>query len=89
MVVLQRAYKEQEKEPQCVYKEKGNEVIWETFTENLCARLGPIDCEDFDKSLLKIVQTEYLRENQNEFQWLGNQVKDWIQKTLIGTFMAG
>lgn len=53
------------------------------------SRFGPTDCEDFDESLSKIRQTGLLRDYQREFERLGNQVKGWTQKALVGTFMGG
>lgn len=43
------------------------------FKEELRARFGPTDCEDFDEALSKIKQTGTLREYQKEFERLGNQ----------------
>lgn len=42
-----------------------------------------------DEALSKIEQTGSLREYQKEFERLGNQVRGWTQKALVGTFMGG
>ncbi|KAJ9166893.1 hypothetical protein P3X46_021582 [Hevea brasiliensis] len=57
--------------------------------KELWSRFGPTDCEDFDESLSKIRQTGLLRDCQREFERLGNRVKGWTQKALVGTFMGG
>ncbi|KAG8642458.1 hypothetical protein MANES_12G088990v8 [Manihot esculenta] len=67
----------------------GTIVTWEIFSEELWSRFGPTDCEDFDESLSKIRQTGLLRDYQREFERLGNRVKGWTQKALMGTFMGG
>ena len=64
-------------------------MTWETFVEELWARFGPTDCEDFDEALSRVKQTETLREYQKEFEKLGNHVQWWTQKVLVGTFMGG
>lgn len=74
---------------QRVYKDEGKTITWEAFEEELWARFGPTDCEDFDESLSKIKQTGSLREYQKEFERLGNRVHGWTQKALVGTFMGG
>jgi hypothetical protein len=71
------------------YHEDKKEVSWEIFVEELWARFGPTDCEDFDESLSKIRQTGSLREYQKEFERLGNRVQGWTPKALVGTFMGG
>lgn len=72
------------------YKVEDNkEVTWEIFVDELWARFGPTDCEDFDESLSKIRQLGSLRDYQKEFERLGNKVKGWTQKALVGTFMGG
>lgn len=71
------------------YKEEGKEVTWEIFVEELWARFGPTDCEDFDEALSKVRQTGSLRDYQKEFERLGNRVHGWTQKALVGTFMGG
>ncbi|TXG53425.1 hypothetical protein EZV62_022594 [Acer yangbiense] len=38
------------------YKEEGKEVTWEIFQEELWARFGPTECEDFDEALSKVQQ---------------------------------
>ncbi|KAH9734992.1 hypothetical protein KPL71_017589 [Citrus sinensis] len=71
------------------YQEEGIIVTWETFVEELWARFGPMDCEDFDEALSRVKQTGTLREYQKEFEKLGNRVQGWTQKALVGTFMGG
>ncbi|XP_043817377.1 uncharacterized protein LOC110625649 [Manihot esculenta] len=71
------------------YEEEGKEVSWDTFVEELSFRFGPTECEDFDESLSKIRQTGPLRDYQREFERLGNKVKGWTLKALVGTFMGG
>lgn len=71
------------------YQEEGKTVTWQEFVEELWARFGPTDCEDFDEALSHIKQTGTLREYQKEFERLGNRVQGWTQKALVGTFMGG
>ncbi|KAH9671355.1 hypothetical protein KPL70_017339 [Citrus sinensis] len=71
------------------YQEEGQPVTWETFVDELWARFGPTDCEDFDEALSRVEQTRSLREYQKEFERLGNRVHGWSQKALVGTFMGG
>ena len=53
------------------------------------ARFGPSECKDFDEALSRIKQTSSLREYQREFERLGNRVRGWTQRALVGTFMGG
>jgi hypothetical protein len=71
------------------YREEGRLVTWEFFEEELLARFGPTDCEDFDEALSRVRQGGSLRDYQKEFERLGNRVHGWTQKALIGTFMGG
>ncbi|KAH9768883.1 hypothetical protein KPL71_011779 [Citrus sinensis] len=71
------------------YQEEGRDVTWEIFMEELWARFGPTDCEDFDEALSRVKQTGTLRDYQKEFERLGNRVQGWTQKALVGTFMGG
>ena len=71
------------------YQEEGRDVTWEIFMEELWARFGPTDCEDFDEALSRVKQTDTLRDYQKEFERLGNRVQGWTQKALVGTFMGG
>ncbi|KAH9751490.1 hypothetical protein KPL71_014318 [Citrus sinensis] len=71
------------------YQEEGRVVTWEIFMEELWARFGPTDCEDFDEALSRVKQTGTLRDYQKEFERLGNRVQGWTQKALVGTFMGG
>jgi len=59
------------------------------FEDELWARFGPSECENFDEALLRIRQTGSLHEYQREFERLGNRVRGWTQKALVGTFMGG
>ncbi|KAJ0009875.1 hypothetical protein Pint_33367 [Pistacia integerrima] len=38
----------------CAYQEDGRLVTWELFEEELWARFGPTECEDFDEALSKV-----------------------------------
>lgn len=71
------------------YKEEGKEVTWVDFHDELWARFGPTECEDFDEVLSRVKQTGSLRDYQKEFERLGNRVQGWTQKALVGTFMGG
>jgi hypothetical protein len=71
------------------YKEEGRIMTWKAFEDELWARFGPIDCEDFDEALSRIKQVGSLRDYQSEFEKLGNRVRGWTQKALVGTFMGG
>ncbi|XP_035549720.1 uncharacterized protein LOC118349417 [Juglans regia] len=71
------------------FQEEGRILSWIDFEEELWARFGPSDCEDFDEALSRIRQTGSLRDYQREFEQLGNRVKGWTQKALVGTFMGG
>ncbi|KAK8483156.1 hypothetical protein V6N12_019587 [Hibiscus sabdariffa] len=69
-------------------KEEGKEVTWLIFEEELWARFGPTDCEDFDEALSRVRQLGSLRDYQREIEKLGNRVQGWTQKALVGTFMG-
>lgn len=71
------------------YHEEGKEISWKIVVDELWSRFGPTECEDFDESLSKIRQVGPLRDYQREFERLGNKVKGWTQKALVGTFMGG
>ncbi|XP_061960644.1 uncharacterized protein LOC133681574 [Populus nigra] len=63
---------------------------WEETLNRLSdARFGSSECENFDEALSRIRQTGSLREYQREFERLGNRVRGWTQKALVGTFMGG
>ena len=70
-------------------EEEGRVLSWANFEEELGVRFGPSECEDFDESLSRIRQRGSLRDYQREFERLGNRVRGWTQKALIGTFMGG
>ena len=42
--------------------------------EELWARFGPTNGEDFDEALSRVKQTDSLQEYQKEFERLGNRV---------------
>ena len=65
------------------------EVAWVDFEEELLARFGPTECEDFDEALSRVKQMGSLRDYQREFEKLGNRMQGWTQKALVGTFMGG
>ncbi|KAH9647661.1 Wall-associated receptor kinase-like 22 [Citrus sinensis] len=69
--------------------EDGQLVTWKAFVEELWARFGPTECEDFDEALSRVKQTSSLRDYQKEFERLGNRVHGWTQRALVGTFMGG
>ncbi|KAJ8758804.1 hypothetical protein K2173_000525 [Erythroxylum novogranatense] len=69
------------------YQEEQLELTWKLFEEELWARFGPTDYEDFDEALSKIKQLGSLQGYQQEFEKLGNRVHGWSQKALIGTFI--
>lgn len=71
------------------YKEENRTVTWTMFADELWARFGPTDGEDFDEALSHIKQSGSLRDYQREFEKLGNRVHGWTQKALVGTFMGG
>ncbi|WJZ90933.1 hypothetical protein VitviT2T_010048 [Vitis vinifera] len=71
------------------YSEEGKEVAWVDFEEELWARFGPTECEDFDEALSRVKQMGSLQDYQREFEKLGNRVQGWTQKALVGTFMGG
>ena len=59
------------------YKEENRTVTWTIFAEELWARFGPTDGEDFDKTLSHITQSGSLQDYQREFEKLGNRVHGW------------
>ena len=72
------------------FREENRAVTWAVFEEELWARFGPTDGEDFDEALSRIRQDKSLREYQQEFEKLGNGVQGWThQKALVGTFTGG
>ena len=71
------------------YKEENRTMTWTMFAEELWARFGSTDGEDFDEALSHITQSGSLWDYQREFEKLGNRVHGWTQKALVGTFMGG
>ena len=47
---------------QRTYKEEGRVLTWKIFEEELWARFGPTECEDFDEALSRVKQTGFLRD---------------------------
>ena len=54
------------------FREERREVTWAIFKEELWARFGPTDGEDFDEALSHIRQVGSLQGYQQEFEKLGN-----------------
>ncbi|KAH9792244.1 hypothetical protein KPL71_004039 [Citrus sinensis] len=48
------------------YQDEGKVVTWEVFVEELWARFGPTDCEDFDEALSRVKQTGGLKPEISE-----------------------
>jgi len=71
------------------FQEEGRVLSWINFEGELWARFGPSKCEDFDEALSRIRQEGSLRDYQREFERLGNRVRGWTQRALVGTFMGG
>lgn len=71
------------------FRDEGRVISWEKFKEELWARFGPSECEDFDEALSRVKQLGTLRDYQREFEKLGNRVQGWTQKALVETFMGG
>ena len=71
------------------FAEGQGSISWEAFEDEVRARFGPPDSEDFDEALSRVRQTGTLRDYQREFERLGNRVRGWTQKALVGTFMGG
>jgi hypothetical protein len=69
-------------------EEEGRVLSWTNFEDELWARFGPSECEDFDEALSRIRQGGSLRYYQREFERLGNRVRGWTQRALVGTFMV-
>jgi hypothetical protein len=59
------------------YKEERLIITWEIFEEELWARVGSIECEDFDEALSKVRQMGSLRDYQKEF-------KGWAIEFMVG-----
>ena len=58
-------------------EEEGHVLSWANFKDELWARFGPLECEDFDETLSRIRQGGSLRDYQREFEHLGNRVRGW------------
>ncbi|GKB92386.1 hypothetical protein Tco_0964658 [Tanacetum coccineum] len=71
------------------YQAEEEKVTLEIFYEELWSRVSLTDCEDFDEVLSKIQQAGLFQEYQKVIERLGNRVRGWTQKTLVGTFMGG
>ena len=71
------------------FQDEGRAIAWVNFEDELWASFGPSECENFDEALSRIRQTGSLCEYQREFERLGNRVRGWTQKALVGTFMGG
>lgn len=61
---------------------------WTSFEEELWACFGPTEFEDCDEALTYIKQTGSLRDYQQEFERLGNRVREYTQKALVGAFIG-
>ncbi|KAE8698902.1 hypothetical protein F3Y22_tig00110597pilonHSYRG01052 [Hibiscus syriacus] len=64
-------------------------ISWEAFEDEVRDRFGPPDSEDFDEELSRVRQTGTLQDYQREFERLGNRVRGWTQKAIVGKFMGG
>lgn len=64
-------------------------ISWEIFEQELWARFGPNDGENFHEALTQIRQTGSLSDYQEEFERLQNKVQGWSQEALVGAFMGG
>lgn len=71
------------------YKEEGKEVTWVDFHNELWARFGRTECEDFDEVLSRVKQTDSLRDHQKEFERLGNRLQHAHKRHWVETFMGG
>ncbi|RVX02376.1 Retrovirus-related Pol polyprotein from transposon 297 [Vitis vinifera] len=71
------------------FAEGQGSISWEAFEDEVRARFGPPDSEDFDEALSRVRQSGTLRDYQREFERLGDRVRGWTQKALVGTFMRG
>ncbi|KAA8538317.1 hypothetical protein F0562_027860 [Nyssa sinensis] len=71
------------------FSEEGRHLSWADFKDELWARFGPSECEDFDEALSRIRQDGSLCDYQREFERLGNRVRGWTPRALVGTFMGG
>ena len=69
--------------------EERRQISWETFEDEVRARFEPLKLEDFDEALSQVLQIGSLRDYQREFERLGNRVRGWTQKALVGMFMGG
>ncbi|KAE8662834.1 hypothetical protein F3Y22_tig00113124pilonHSYRG00171 [Hibiscus syriacus] len=60
----------------------------EAFEDEVRVRFGLPDYEDFDEVLSRVRQTGTLRNYQREFERVGNRVRGWTQKALVGALQA-
>jgi hypothetical protein len=68
------------------FQEERHPLSWENFKDELYTHFRPSECEDFDEAFSRIRQDGSLRYYQHEFECLGNQVRGWMQRALVGTF---
>lgn len=61
------------------YKEKRRMITLTDFEEELWARFGPTECEDFDEAISSVRQVGTLRDYQQKFERLGN----WVYENLV------
>ncbi|KAJ0009674.1 hypothetical protein Pint_32978 [Pistacia integerrima] len=71
------------------FDEERGPITWEIFEDEIRARFGPPNSEDFDEALSRVKQMGLLRDYQREFEKLKNRVRGWTQKALVGTFIGG
>ncbi|KAJ0046470.1 hypothetical protein Pint_04288 [Pistacia integerrima] len=65
-----------------IYVQDAKPFVWMNFEQDLLARFGPTDYEDFDEALSHIEQKGTVWEYQWEFERLANRVEGWPQKAL-------
>jgi hypothetical protein len=68
------------------FQEERRPLSWENFEDELYTHFGPSECEDFDEAFSRIRHDGSLRDYQHEFECLGNRVRGWLQRALVGTF---
>jgi hypothetical protein len=50
------------------FQDEGRVISWADFEDELWARFGPFECEDFDEAFSRIRQLGSLRDYQKEFE---------------------